>query len=135
MNMKILKSIGSVLGGIFVGALLTVATDILMHVTGVFPSWDQAPGDGLLLLASAYRILFNIVGSYVVARLAPDRPMQHALASGVVGVVVCSIGAVVTWDKGLGSHWYPLALIALAMPCAWAGGILHVMQWRARVNG
>ena len=129
--MKILKSIGSVLGGIFVGALLTVATDYVMHVTGVFPPWDQPAGDGLLLLATAYRIPFNIVGSYVVARLAPDRPMQHALASGVVGVVVCSVGAVVSWDKGLGSHWYPLALIALAIPCAWVGGILRVVQLRA----
>jgi len=127
MNLKILKSISSVLGGIFVGVLLTIATDIVMHVTGVFPPWGQPTGDALLLLATAYRIPFNIAGSYVVARLAPDRPMQHALVSGVVGVIVCSVGAVVTWDKGLGSHWYPLALIALAMPCAWAGGILRVM--------
>ncbi|MDB6019150.1 MAG: hypothetical protein JWR19_3639 [Pedosphaera sp.] len=102
--MKILKSIGSVLGGIFVGAVLTVATNIVLHLTGVFPPLGQPTGDALLLLATAYRIPFNTVGSYVVARLAPDRPMQHALASGVVGVVVCSVGAVVTWDKGLGSH-------------------------------
>src|SRR5216683_1879127 len=135
MNMNTLKSIGAALVGIFTGGILTVATYIVLHVTGVFPPLGQPTGDALLLLATAYRIPFNIAGSYVVARLAPDRPMQHALASGVVGLVACIAGAVVTWDKGLGSHWYPLALIALAMPCAWAGGRLRVMQWRARVDG
>jgi len=48
-------------------------------------------------------------------------------ALGVVGVVVSSAGAVATWNGGpaFGPHWYPLALIALAMPCAWLGGKLH----------
>ncbi len=32
-----------------------------------------------------------------------------------------------TWDRGpeFGPHWYPLALVATALPCAWAGGLLH----------
>jgi hypothetical protein len=43
------------------------------------------------------------------------------------------VGAAVTWNKGpaFGPHWYPLALIVLAMPRAWAGGKLRVMQLRA----
>ncbi len=54
--------------------------------------------------------------------------MQHALASGVVGVacLYCR-GLSSTWNQGLGSHWYPLALIVLAMPCAWAGGKLYMV--------
>jgi hypothetical protein len=91
--------------------------------------------DALLLLATVYRIPFNIAGSYVVARLAPDWPTQHALVSGVVGVVAGTLGAVTTSDKGLGSHWYPLALIALAMPCARAGGRVRVMQLGGRIDG
>jgi hypothetical protein len=132
---RIGRSIVAVLTGIFVGVMLTVVTDIVLHVTGVFPPWGQRTGDALLLLATAYRIPFSIVGSYLVARLAPDRPMQHALVSGIVGVVASTVGAVTTWDKGLGSHWYSLALIALAIPCAWAGGRFRVMQLRRRTDG
>jgi len=91
---RIVRSIVALLTGIFAGVILTVVTDIVLHVTGVFPPWGQPTGDALLLLATAYRIPFNIAGSYVVARLAPDRPMQHALVSGVVGVVAGTVGAV-----------------------------------------
>jgi len=46
--------------------------------------------------------------------------------------VLSTAGAVATWDRGrdFGPHWYPLALIATAMPCAWAGGWLHAMRLR-----
>jgi hypothetical protein len=97
---RIGRSIVALLTRIFAGVILTVLTDILLHVTGVFPPWGQPTGDALLLLATAYRIPFNIAGSYVVARLAPDWPMQHVLVSGVVGVVAGTVGAVTTWDKG-----------------------------------
>ena len=34
--------------------------------------------------------------------------------------------AAATWNKGpeFGPHWYPLALVATALPCAWLGGRL-----------
>ncbi len=38
--------------------------------------------DGPLLLATVYRTVCGVVGSYIIARLAPDRPMQHALVGG-----------------------------------------------------
>jgi hypothetical protein len=92
--------------------------------------------DGALLLATIYRTVFGVAGSYVTARLAPDRPMGHALAGGVLGLAVSIVGAVVTWNKGpaFGPHWYPLALIVLAMPTAWAGGVLRLWQLAAGVK-
>jgi hypothetical protein len=122
-----------------VGIVFTIGTDIVLHATGVFPPWGQSMVgfDGALLLATAYRTVFGVVGSYIIARLAPNRPMQHALVGGVVGLVVSIVGAAVTWNKGpaFGPHWYPLALIVLAMPQAWAGGKLRVVQLRARLDG
>jgi len=49
-------------------------------------------------------------------------------------VIVSTVGAVVTWNRGpaFGPHWYPLALIVTALPCAWLGGKLRVMQLRDR---
>jgi hypothetical protein len=136
---RILRSIGALLAGMLVGIVFTIGTDIVLHATGVFPPWGQSMVgfDGALLLATAYRTVFGVVGSYIIARLAPNRPMQHALVGGVVGLVVSIVGAAVTWNKGpaFGPHWYPLALIVLAMPQAWAGGKLRVVQLRARLDG
>ena len=80
--------------------------------------------DSRFLLATLYRTVYAILGSYVTARLAPDRPMQHALLGGAIGLVLATVGAAATWNKGpeFGPHWYPLALVATALPCAWAGG-------------
>jgi len=129
------RSVGALLAGMFVGIVLTIATDIALHAIGVFPPWGQSMVgfDGALLLATAYRTVFGVVGSYIIARLAPNRPMQHALVGGLVGFVVSIVGAAVTWNKGpaFGPHWYPLALIVLALPQAWLGGKLRLMQLRA----
>jgi hypothetical protein len=88
--------------------------------------------DALFLLATAYRILYSVVGSYVIARLAPDRPMWHALVGGFVGFALSIAGAAATWNRGLGPHWYSIAVAAIAMPCAWVGGKLRLVQLRAR---
>ena len=108
----------------------------MLHAIGVFPPWGQSMVgfDGALLLATVYRTVYGVAASYIIARLAPDRPMQHALVGGVVGLAVSIVGAAVTWNKGpaLGPHWYPLALVALAMPQSWAGGKLRLLQLPAR---
>jgi len=129
---RIGRSIGAVLAGMFAGIILTLGTDIVLHAIGVFPPWGQSMigFEGPLLLATVYRTVYAVVGSYIIARLAPDRPMQHALMGGVVGLAVSIVGAAVTWNKGpaFGPHWYPLALIVLALPTAWVGGKLRLMQ-------
>jgi len=42
-------------------------------------------------------------------------------------MVLAAVGAAVTWNKGpeFGPHWYPIALIVLALPCAWLGGTFY----------
>jgi hypothetical protein len=137
MNSDIWKSIGAVLAGMFATIVLSLGTDVVLHVTGVFPPWGQPVADGLLVLATAYRTIFSVAGSYITARLAPNRPMTHALVLGGLGLAVSIVGTAVTWNKGpaFGPHWYPVALIVLAMPQCWVGGKLYEMQLRARSVG
>lgn len=125
------RSIGALLAGFVVVVILSLGTDLALHAAGIFPPLGQIMSNPLFLLATVYRTLYAIVGSYITARLAPDRPMGHALVGGAIGLVLSVVGAVVTWNKDLGPHWYPLALVATALPCAWVGGKLRLMQLRA----
>ena len=133
---RTLRRIGAVFAGFVVIVILSTVTDIVLHATGVFPPWGQPMSDVLFLLATAYRIVFSIAGCYLAARLAPDKPMQHALALGVVGIVVSTAATVATWNRGpeFGPKWYPIALIAVAIPCAWLGGRLWVWSGRRGSN-
>ena len=126
------RSIGAVVIGILAGVIPTIVTDALLHATHVFPPLGQSMSDGLFVLATAYRLVFSVLGSYVIARLAPARPMKLALIGGVIGVIASAVGAAVTWNHvpPLGPHWYPIALIVTALPCAWLGGQLRLMQLR-----
>ena len=126
------RSIGAVAAGIVVGVGLTLVTDLVLHAVGVFPSPGRAATDGPLALATLYRIVYGIFGAYVTARLAPARPILHAMIGGGIGFVVSLVGAVATWNKGaeFGPHWYPVALIVTALPCAWLGGWLRERQLR-----
>ena len=131
---RVLRRVGALLAGLLAVVILSTATDVVLHATGVFPPVGQPMVDALFLLATAYRIVYGIAGGYIAARLAPDRPVTHALALGGVGVVVSIAGALATWNAGpeFGPRWYPLLLIATALPCAWAGGRLVGAQSRAR---
>ena len=78
--------------------------------------------DRLFAVALAYRLPFNVAGAYLTARLAPSRPERHALAIGLVGVVLSVIGAITMGKHG--PAWYSVANIIIALPCAYAGSRL-----------
>jgi hypothetical protein len=121
------RSIAAVLAGLIVIFVLSLGTDQILHVLKVYPPWGQPMYEpGLNLLALAYRSVYAVLGCYLAARLAPYAPMRHALALGIVGVVLSSIGAYAAITMAdLGPTWYPIALVISSMPCAWLGGVLH----------
>jgi hypothetical protein len=136
---RIGRSIVAVLAGMIVGIVLSLGTDLVLHMAHVFPPLGASMTgyDGPLLLATIYRTLYGVLSSYIAARLAPHRPMLHAIVLGALGFAVSILGAVVTWNKGpaFGPHWYPVALIVLALPTAWLGGKLWLAQVGARAHG
>ena len=120
---RIGRSIVSVVAGLLVVIILSLGTDIIMHATGVYPPWFQPMSTSLWIFATAYRVFYGIVGGYITARLAPNRPMLHAVVLGLVGTLLSIIGAVSTWNAGpeFGPRWYPLSLVVIALPCSWIG--------------
>src|SRR5712692_1189685 len=86
---KVWRSTGAVLLGILVGAALSLGTDQVLHVLKVYPPWGQALHDpGLNLLALSYRCVFNVVGFYVIAQLAPRNPMRHVWVGAAIGFLL-----------------------------------------------
>jgi hypothetical protein len=122
------RSVVAVLTGIIVGIVLSTGTDFGLHAIGLVPSPKERWPDQLLVLATVYRSIYGIFASYIIARLAPNRAMGHSLIAGTLGLVVSSIGAAAAWGTTAGQHWYPIALAVTALPTAWLGAKLWLMQ-------
>ena len=121
---RVLRRIAAVGAGLVAIFAVTTVTDLVMHAAGVYPPPGAPPmSNALFLLAFAYRFAFDVAGCWLTARLAPDRPMRHAMALGGIGLVLSIVGAAAMWDAG--AHWYPIAVAASALPSAWLGGRLH----------
>jgi hypothetical protein len=123
---QVWRSTGAVLFGILVGAALSLGTDQVLHVLKVYPPWGQAMHEpGLNLLALSYRCVFNVVGFYVIAQLAPRNPMHHVWVGATIGFILSTVGVVAALKVDLGPLWYPIALAITTLPCAWLAGHLH----------
>jgi hypothetical protein len=118
------KSIWAVVAGVLFIFIASILVDIVLHVVGVYPKMGEPIGDGLALLATSYRFVIGIGGGWLTARLAPHKPVKHALILGAVGVVLGLVGVALTWNQNLAPRWYALALAALAIPQCWLGGKL-----------
>lgn len=122
------RSIWAVVAGVLFIIVVTTLIDLLLHRLRVFPPMDKPIDDKLALLATSYRVVISVAGAWLTAKLAPARPMKHALVLGLVGILLGLVGLAVTWNLGLGPHWYPIALVLLALPQCWLGGKIYEMQ-------
>ena len=128
------QSIWAVVAGAAVAIVATTLVDVVLHIAHVFPPINDPINDALALLATSYRIVIGVAGAWLTARLAPAKPLKHALILGYLGVALRLVGLVATWNKGLGPHWYPIALVVLAVPQSWAGGKLYEVRAQRRLT-
>ena len=124
------RSVLAVLAGMAAAIAITLVTDAVLRKVHVFPPLGQRVPDRLLMLATAYRVVIGVAASYLTAYLAPYRPIAHALVGGGIGFLASLAGAIATWNVGpaYGPHWYPIALVVLALPQSWLGGWLRQRQ-------
>ena len=130
--MRILRSIGAVVAGFVTVFALSVLTDIVLVAAGMFPD-PQHPelySNGQYALITFYTALYSVVGAYLAAWLAPGKPLTHALVLGLLGTLASAAGGAAMWSKATGHEWYPIALIIIALPACWLGGILYIRRRR-----
>src|SRR5207244_8753644 len=120
------RSVGAVVAGFVVVFVLSVGTDQVLHVLKVYPPWGEPMAGALYVMATAYRIVYTILGGYITARLAPDAPVRHALILGLVGLVAGLLGVIANIAKPeLGPLWYSIAVLVTGPPRASLGGLLY----------
>ncbi len=120
------RSVGAVVAGFVAVFALSVGTDQVLHGLKVYPPWGEPMAGALYVMATAYRIVYTILGGYITARLAPDAPVRHALILGLVGLVAGILGVIANIAKPeLGPLWYSIAVLVTGPPCAWLGGVLY----------
>src|SRR5436853_6585270 len=120
------RSIGAVFAVFLTVAILSLIVDVILHSLNFYPPWDQPMFDPTQnAVALGYRLLFNVLGGYLTARLAPRHPMKHALILGAVGTAFGAVGAYVGITKNLGPAWYPVLLALSGLPCCWLGGLWY----------
>jgi uncharacterized membrane protein YeaQ/YmgE (transglycosylase-associated protein family) len=120
--MNILKSIGVLLLAFVGNALLSVLTDFLLERTGVLPN----PERGLfetwaILLCLFYRAVYGVLAGFIIANLAPNKPVLHALILGVIGVIITLLSVSNPEFAQKSTLWFGYTLAVITIPCLWLG--------------
>ena len=129
--MNMLKSIGAVLAGFISVFVLSVATDVVLEKTGIFPgaTHPELYAQWMFAVALLYRCLYAVAGGYTTARIAPNKPMRHVLILAITGTILGTLGTIANWSKTTpGTQWYPILLIVLSFPSVWFGGKFKIMK-------
>lgn len=124
-RVSIARSVFAVLTGLAAILALSLLADEVAYALGLFPRHRVIYDTGPYVVATAYRGAIGVIGCWLAARLAPGFPMRHALAVGLVGMIMSGAGLLAALTRDLGPAWYPLALLAITPPCAWLGGALQ----------
>ncbi len=120
------RSVGAVVAGFAVIVALSLGTDQVLHILKVYPPWGEPMAGVLFVVATAYRVVYTLLGGYITARLAPHAPVRHALILGLAGLVAGILGVIANIAKPeLGPLWYSIAVAVTGPPCAWLGGVLY----------
>ena len=125
MKKTIFKSIGAILAGFVLGAILSLGTDLLMDKMGIMSmdNFNQTPFL-IICLVIVYRFIFNVIGCYLAAKLAPNKPMKHVIIMGVIGTVLCLLASFEMWNNAI--PFYNIAIILISLLSAWLGGKLYI---------
>ncbi|MES2277810.1 MAG: hypothetical protein V4592_17420 [Bacteroidota bacterium] len=119
--MTILKSIWAVFAGMLAVTILSIGTDFVLEKTGITPGQEKEVYiPWMLAMALGYRSLYSVIGGYITANFAPNRPLKHAVILGCIGTALCLVGLIV--QRHLPNQWYGIALAVTTLPFTWLGG-------------
>ncbi len=117
----------SILAGFIITAALSTAVDLVLQMAKIFPPYGEPFFDtGLVLLASAYRAVFQVFGAYVAATIAKDKAKNAVWTIGILGTIFWLGGTFLKPQAG--PIWYGLLGAALSLPTTLTGGKLYDLR-------
>jgi hypothetical protein len=128
---QVRRSTLAVAAGFVLALFLSRSVDVLLERTGVFPTVAQQQADGFGVLwmnvvALCYRMAFGVLGGYVTAALAPNRPARHVHLLAIIATAVAVISnlavATIPATANVLPAWFAVALVLIAYPSTWLGG-------------
>ena len=114
------RSIVAVAAGFVLTMALNLGTNAILVRLGVIPAEGATTDAATLILVCAYVAVYGILGCYVAARLAPSRPMAHALVLGALALAMSIPITLQQWDTS--PAWFNVYNLLAVMPYAWLGG-------------
>jgi hypothetical protein len=115
------RSIVAVTTGLVLVAGFGLGTDALLRLTAPGGA-AGVTGEVVLLMTAALGALYAVCGCYLAARLAPSRPMLHALGLGLLVLALAATTAAVRDGR---PAWHHAVALPLILPAAWFGGRLR----------
>ena len=113
----------SILAGMIVTTVLSTLTDVVLHVTDVYPPYDQPLfATDLLTLSTTYRFIFQIFGGWVTARIAQEQASKALWIMGIIGAMFWMGGTLAMPD--MAPLWYGAVGAFLSVPSVLIGGRL-----------
>ena len=82
MKRNILRSIWAIIAGFSFVVILSVFSDLILGKTGAMKQPFDTNPVAFIILVILYRSMYSVIGSYLTAWIAPNRPMGHALTGG-----------------------------------------------------
>jgi len=107
---QVRRSTLAVAAGFVLALFLSRSVDVLLERTGVFPTVAQQQAEGFDVLwmnvvALCYRMAFGVLGGYVTAAIAPNRPARRraggAAPPRINGGCGCCTGLGAMFDAGI----------------------------------
>jgi hypothetical protein len=130
-NVKtLLKSLGALIAGYLVSALLIGVTIALLG--GLFPESYRPENTAWVVFNVLYGCVYAVAGGYVTAWLAPSRPVTHAIVLGglmaalAVLTAVMAAGTPPAAGEARQPGWYYPALAVVVLPSIVLGAWIRV---------
>lgn len=116
---NVFRSILAFLAAIFITFVLSYATDAVLVATGLMTTKALPESVAVVTLIIVYRTMYNTLGAYILAKLAPNHPMRHGLVLGALGIFGSL--SVMFAQPDYGPAYYPIILSILILPSVWLG--------------
>ena len=127
----ILRSIGAVVAGYLVEGLLVMTLVVLAVI--IVPQWQETADGAYLATNMMLNVIAAIAGGYVCARLSPDRPLGHALALGLVTLLLGVLYALhmpTEASRPALPDWNGTAIAMIALPSILLGALVFTRTRR-----